>query len=123
MSAKNNKASPAKKRRNESNGKGKKRPAKKRSNNRKKTSSKRSIIISLLAISLIAFIAYLFYLDNRITQRFEGRIWQLPAHVYARPLELFVGKKVSSKQVLFELDYLNYQQVQQLHHKYRVVLP
>lgn len=117
MSAKNNKASSAKKRSNKSAGKGKKRPAKKRSNNRKKTSSKRSIIILLLAVSLIAFIAYLFYLDNRITQRFEGRIWQLPAHVYARPLELFVGKKVSTKQVLFELDYLNYQKVQQLPQK------
>ena len=92
----------------------KKRPVKKRSKNRKKPSSKRTIFITLLSVSLVFFTAYLFYLDQRITQRFEGRIWQLPAHVYARPLELFVGKAISTKQVLFELDYLNYQKVEQL---------
>jgi len=72
------------------------------------------MIFTLLSVSLIFFSAYLFYLDQRITQRFEGRIWQLPAHVYARPLELFAGKAISEEQVLFELDYLNYQKIQQL---------
>jgi len=65
-------------------------------------------------VCLIFFLIYLFVLDQRITQRFEGRIWQLPAHVYARPLELFVGKSISIKQLKFELDYLNYQKVDQL---------
>ena len=86
----------------------------KRSKSRKKSSPKKSVFIWLFSVSLTIFSVYLFYLDNRITQRFEGRIWQLPAHVYARPLELFVGKAISTKQVLFELDYLNYQKVQQL---------
>jgi len=95
----------------------KKRPVKKRSKNRKKSSSKRIVFFTLLSVSLIIFTAYLFYLDQRITQRFEGRIWQLPAHVYARPLELFVGKTISAKQVAFELDYLNYQKVEQLPQK------
>ncbi len=91
----------------------KKRSVKKRSKNQKKSSSKR-VLFTLLSVSLIFFSAYLFYLDQRITQRFEGRIWQLPAHVYARPLELFTGKAISEKQVLFELDYLNYQKIEQL---------
>jgi penicillin-binding protein 1B len=57
------------------------------------------------------------YLNQRITDRFEGRIWQLPAHVYARPLELFVGKSISINQLKFELDYLNYQTVDSLPQK------
>jgi len=89
------------------------RPAKKRTENRKRIFSKRNVF-SLLVVSLVFFSAYLFYLDQRITQRFEGRIWQLPAHVYARPLELYVGKAISAEQILFELDYLNYQKVKQL---------
>jgi hypothetical protein len=35
--------------------------------------------------------ALLFYLDARITGTFEARRYELPARVYARPLELFRG--------------------------------
>ncbi len=97
----------------------KKQPARKRSNSRrssvrKKGFFKRSVLVPLLSVFLIFFLVYLFVLDHRITQRFEGRIWQLPAHVYARPLELFVGKSISIKQLKFELEYLNYLKVDQL---------
>lgn len=57
---------------------------------------------------------YIYYLDQRITERFEGRIWQLPAHVYSRPLELFAGKSISVEQLIFELEYLKYQKVDHL---------
>lgn len=85
-----------------------------RSSVRKKVFFKRSLIVPLLSVCLVFFLVYLIILDQRITQRFEGRIWQLPAHVYARPLELFVGKSISIKQLKFELDYLNYLKVGQL---------
>ena len=99
--------------------KAKKQAPRKRSNTRrsparKKRFFRRSLIVPLLSLTLIVFLVYLFVLDHRITQRFEGRIWQLPAHVYARPLELFVGKSISIKQLKFELEYLNYQKVKQL---------
>ncbi|MCG6939051.1 MAG: transglycosylase domain-containing protein, partial [Gammaproteobacteria bacterium] len=68
----------------------------------------------LFIFLLIAFSVYIYYLDQRITRRFEGRIWQLPAHVYSRPLELFVGKSISPEQLKFELEYLKYQQIDQL---------
>ncbi len=87
--------------------------AKRRSPARKKHNSKR-FIYWVLFVFFIIFTVYLIFLDQRITQRFEGRIWQLPAHVYARPLELFVGKSVSIEQLKFELDYLNYQKIDQL---------
>jgi penicillin-binding protein 1B len=88
-----------------------KRSARRPSKKKKTRFIKRTTIIPVLVVSLILFLGYLFYLDQRITERFEGRIWQLPAHVYARPLELYVGKSISTKQILFELDYLNYQKV------------
>ncbi|MCK4674453.1 MAG: transglycosylase domain-containing protein, partial [Gammaproteobacteria bacterium] len=91
----------------------KRRPSKRKSATGKKQGLKRTIKWLFFAL-LIIFIVYLSFLDQRITQRFEGRIWQLPAHVYARPLELFVGKSISVEQLKFELDYLNYQKVNQL---------
>jgi len=115
MSAKKTKASSPKKTKTSRN-KTVRHSTKKRSRHRKKIFSKRTIFVAL-SVSLVFFSAYLFYLDQRITQRFEGRIWQLPAHVYARPLELYVGKAISAEQVLFELDYLNYQKVKQLPQK------
>ena len=58
----------------------------------------------MLAVS----IAYLAYLDVKIIRMFEGRIWQLPARVYARPLELYEGMSLTSEKLLLELDMLNY---------------
>lgn len=99
----------------------KKTPHRKRASN--KASSRKSRVVKRIALfffvplSLIAAVFYLTNLDQRITQRFEGHIWQLPAHVYARPLELYIGKSISIEQLGFELDYLNYQQVEQLPQK------
>ena len=96
-------------------------PVKKKKRNpgkRKSTGGKqrrfRSLFYLTIAIISLSFVAYISYLDQRITDRFEGRIWQLPAHVYARPLELFVGKSISVEQLKFELEYLNYQSVSEL---------
>ncbi len=57
---------------------------------------------------LVASIIYLAYLDVKIISKFEGRIWQLPARVYARPLELYEGMPLSTEKLLHELDMLNY---------------
>ena len=84
---------------------------------RGKTWFKRSVVFVLVPGLLLGFLFYLVFLDQRITQRFEGRIWQLPAHVYARPLELYIGKSISTEQLSFELNYLNYQKVEQLPQK------
>lgn len=78
-----------------------------------KSHTKRVIYWGLFLCSII-FLVYLIILDQQITQRFQGRIWQLPAHVFARPLELYVGKPISPRQLKFELKYLNYQKVDQL---------
>lgn len=48
---------------------------------------------------------------NHVTDSIVSEQWQIPSVVYARPLELFKGKKISQQALLFELDLLGYQQV------------
>ena len=113
------KSTTAKQRKSKRTGKAKtaRRTVKKRPKKRNIRFLKRRTVVPVLTVCLLLFLGFLYYLDQRITQRFEGRIWQLPAHVYARPLELYLGKSISVKQLLFELDYLNYQKVDQLPQK------
>jgi penicillin-binding protein 1B len=67
--------------------------------------------IALASFLLATF--YVIWLDYRVTDRFTGRIWSLPARVYARPLELYAGKKITVAELLFELNSLDYQRVGQ----------
>jgi len=64
-----------------------------------------------LALLLVAFAAYVFYLDHLVTSRFDGRRWNLPAHVYARPLELYAGLPLSADGLSAELKRLGYRAV------------
>ncbi len=66
-----------------------------------------------LVTSLLVAGLYVLWLDYRVVDRFTGRLWSLPARVYARPLELYVGKKISVDELLFELNSLDYQRVDQ----------
>jgi len=56
----------------------------------------------------VLFIAYCIYLNFSVLYKFEGKRWSLPAHVYARPLELYVGKKLSTTNFSKELRLLHY---------------
>ena len=49
-------------------------------------------------------------LDREITSRFEGRRWALPARIHARPLELYVGKRLDRDALTEELALLRYRQ-------------
>lgn len=68
----------------------------------------------LLLLLIPAVLVYLVYLDHEVTTLFEGRIWKLPARVYARPLEIYEGKRLSAEDLLSELTQLNYAQVSQI---------
>ncbi len=61
----------------------------------------------LLGLVLV-FIAYCLYLNFSVLYQFEGKRWSLPAHVYARPLEIYAGKKLSTANFDKELRLLNY---------------
>ena len=45
--------------------------------------------LSIVALVLLAGMAI--YLDAVVQEKFSGKRWTIPAKVYARPLELFVG--------------------------------
>lgn len=59
-------------------------------------------------VLLAALAVYVVYLDITIRTQFEGKRWALPARVYASPLELYPGKKISAAQLSEELTALNY---------------
>ncbi len=70
----------------------------------------RVVWVALLVL-LAGFTGYLLYLDHLVTSRFDGRRWNLPAHVYARPLELYAGLPLSADGLAAELKRLGYRDV------------
>jgi len=78
----------------------------------------RKRVLYTLAISLLAFIValfvYLVYLDAVVRDKFEGKRFSLPAKVYARPLELYVGKKIKPEVLEWELKLLRYSAVKNI---------
>jgi penicillin-binding protein 1B len=66
------------------------------------------IFVVVGAALLAAFAVYVVYLDHTIRTQFEGKRWALPARVYAAPLELYPGKKISAAQLGAALAALNY---------------
>lgn len=67
-----------------------------------------AIALGLTSIFLLFAVPYVLRLDDQITSRFEGRQWELPARIYARPLELYIGKTMSVGLLEKELIQLRY---------------
>jgi penicillin-binding protein 1B len=55
-------------------------------------------------------VAYGGYLAWTATSEFEGRRWDIPAQVYAAPLELYVGRALSPELLVAELRRLGYRE-------------
>src|SRR5688572_22543117 len=68
----------------------------------------RIAVLSSVAIILLFGFLLCIYLDSEIRSKFEGRRWSLPARVYARPLEIFVGQEFNKADLLQELTFLKY---------------
>ncbi len=64
----------------------------------------RKILLTLLVIT----VGYVAFLDFQVYRQFEGKRWSLPARVYARPLELYVGLPLAPEQFAAELRALGY---------------
>ena len=60
-------------------------------------------------VAMLLLVVVFAYFDLVITKKFEGQKWSLPAHVYTRPLDVYVGQRVDLSEVLNELSELGYQ--------------
>ena len=58
--------------------------------------------------------AYAVYLDAALVKQFEDKKWAIPAKVFARPVELYVGKKIALLDLLAQLQRQGYQPVEQV---------
>jgi penicillin-binding protein 1B len=61
----------------------------------------------LIVASVIALMAII-YIDSTIRATFTGKKWSVPATVYARPLELYVGAPLTVQDFKTELGMLGY---------------
>ncbi|WP_417520559.1 penicillin-binding protein 1B [Marinobacter sp.] len=66
------------------------------------------LFIRVFAIGAVLLACWMVYLDAVVTSRFEGRRFEVPSRVYARPLELYDGAGVSSGALERELALSGY---------------
>lgn len=66
-------------------------------------------LLKLLAVLLLLLVFYFIYLDSKISKKFAGQKWQVPAQIYARSMEFLPGKTLTQQQVQQQLDALQYQ--------------
>lgn len=74
-------------------------------------SMKKISLLLLLVLSLMAGVgiwSVVTRLNDQVTTRFEGRRWELPARIFGRPLELYVGRELLADELQQELDLLQY---------------
>ncbi len=102
-------------------GKVKKTRVKKRKTARKKMANKKPGLIRrlfrlallLLGLGIGVGVPWVIWLDMQVRDEFEGRIWDIPSRVYARPLSLYTGMVLSKDSLLIELKAAGYRKTQQ----------
>jgi len=70
----------------------------------------RRIAMGLLGLFIGFSVVYVLLLDRQVRQQFDQQRWQLPARVYAAPMEIHPRKALDKQEMLQELDALGYQQ-------------
>lgn len=66
------------------------------------------VVLVVAAAAVFYAIPSITKLDEHLTSWFEGRRWELPARIYARPLELYAGKTLTINALQDELTQLHY---------------
>ena len=56
----------------------------------------RHLLLKLFLVTLVIGGLLVIYLDAKVTTTFKDKMWELPAKVYARPLELYQGAKLTA---------------------------
>ena len=67
-----------------------------------------SLLLIIVIVGMVLLALYLVKLDRTITQKFEGKRWDIPAKVYSQPLELYQGANVDNNTMKTWLELLNY---------------
>ncbi len=66
------------------------------------------LLLLVFGVFLGLLVPWALYLDYQVTSEFEGRKWDLPSRVYARPLELFPGERLARADLELELKFAGY---------------
>lgn len=85
-----------------------KRKAAKRKPAKKRRLTIKRLLAYLVLVGLLLATVFTLYLDVTVRMRFEGKRFALPARVYARPLELYPGLRLSPEEMKRELALLHY---------------
>jgi len=85
-----------------------KRTPRKRSGSRNKQPWFWRLVVRVSLVVLVLLAAWTAYLDAVVTSRFEGRRFEVPSRVYARPLELYDGASVTASGLQRELELAGY---------------
>ncbi|HEX5418555.1 MAG TPA: penicillin-binding protein 1B [Gammaproteobacteria bacterium] len=59
-------------------------------------------------MAALALVGYIAYLSITVSREFEARRWDLPAQIYATPLELYSGRHLGQAELTSELRRLGY---------------
>ena len=65
-----------------------------------------------ILLLVVALIAYWAWVDRQVINQFEAQQWNLPARVYAAPLEIYREAPISNQQLSANLKLLGYQRVE-----------
>jgi penicillin-binding protein 1B len=71
----------------------------------------------VLLVLMIPVGIHISVLDARVREQFEGKRWELPARVYARPLELYSGMGITPENLTIELSALGYRESGELYNQ------
>ncbi|CNJ15312.1 bifunctional glycosyl transferase/transpeptidase [Yersinia rohdei] len=69
------------------------------------------LFIKLFLVGAVVLAIYGVYLDSQIRSRIDGKVWQLPAAVYGRMVNLEPGMSYSKKEMIDLLEGMQYRQV------------
>lgn len=68
-------------------------------------------VLTVAVVSGVWLYQHVKVLDAEVSGRFEGKRWELPTQVYARPLELHEGGELTRDELVEELERLGYQRL------------
>ncbi|KLU15705.1 MULTISPECIES: bifunctional glycosyl transferase/transpeptidase [Xenorhabdus] len=69
------------------------------------------LLLKIFIVLAVLIVIYGFYLDNKIRKRIDGKVWDLPAAVYGRMVNLEPGMNYSKDEMIHLLEGMQYRSV------------